>query len=440
MQITNTLENDDIQKAFVGDTATFFIAFAGDFFGKSGKKFAKKMYFGVFRSYSTTKILARIFLFLSKHVNTTFSAAHHTIAELLATAYTLLPNNDKRSAEHLGRIGIELESRSRLSHARVILERALQIDPLGHPEWYLALAFAHFREVAGNFAADGERIMVDGIEETDSDYLKASYLSMLEGGDSAEIDEMIAYLAASDDIAVRFALGHSLLWRGEPERAYSLLCEAVRGLDEEEIALGLDSYCGALNWMRGQGMAIDLHKEVLPYLERLIRLSPSTYNYRALKIQMYQTLKDYQQVRNVALETLSVFPDEETTMVALASASEKLGDDTRAVLWYNRAIGAKPSYARARVMLGKVYERLGNMDAAEQVFREIGTAYPEYYLGKLEIAYFLRRLGKHSEATSLFRFAYDHLKTFEKANVEQHPDGKLFVADMFRMDLPILVN
>lgn len=374
-------------------------------------------------------------------MNTTLSTTQNTIAELLATAYLLLPNNDKRSAEHLGRIGTELESRSRLAHARTILERAIQIDPLGHPEWYLSLAFAHFRDVTGNFAADGERIIVDGIEETDSDYLKASYLSMLEGGDSDDIAEMIAYLESSEDIAIRFALGHSLLWRGERERAYTLLRQSVELLGADEIALGLDSYCGALNWMRGQGMAIDLHNEVLPYLERLIHFAPNVYNYRALKIQMYQTLKDYDSVKTVALETLAAFPDEETTMVALASAYEKSnGDDDRAILWYNRAIGAKASFARARVMLGRLYERLGKSEAAEQVFREIGTAYPEYYAGKLEIAYFLRRIGKQNEATSLFRYAYDHLKTFEKADVEQHPDGKIFVAEMFRMDLPILVN
>lgn len=373
-------------------------------------------------------------------VNTTFSPTYNTIAELLATAYTLLPNNDKRSAEHLGRIGTELESRSRLSHARAILERAIQIDPLGHPEWYLSLAFAHFRDVTGSFAADGERIIIDGIEETDSDYLKASYLSMLEGGDSAEIDEMMEYLEGSEDVSVRFALGHSLLWRGESERSYALLRRTVESLNDDEISLGLDSYCGALNWMRGQGRAIDLTTEVLPYIERLIRFAPNVYNYRALKIQLFQTLKDYKAVQRVALETLAVFPDEETTMVALASASEKLGDDERAVLWYNRAIGAKPSFARARAMLGKLYERLGKTEIAEEVFREIATAFPDYYAGKLEIAYFLRRIGKQSEATSLFRYAYDHLKTFEKAAVEQHPDGKQFMAEMFALDLPILVN
>ncbi len=380
-----------------------------------------------------------LLLFLTP-VNTMLSTAQNTIAELLATAYTLLPNNDKRSAEHLGRIGIELESRSRLAHARAILERAIQIDPLGHPEWYLSLAFAHFRDVTGSFAADGERIIVDGIEETDSDYLKASYLSILEGGAGEEIDEMIEYLSASEDVSVRFALGHSLLWRGEAERAYTLLRETAQLLGDDEVVLGLDSYSGALNWMRGQGMNVDLLSEVLPYLERLIHFSPNVYNYRALKIQMYQTLKDYERVKTVALETLAAFPDEETTMVALASAYEKTGDNDRAMLWYNRAIGAKPSFARARMMLGKLYERLDKKDVAEQVFREIGTAFPEYYAGKLEIAYFLRRSGKHSEAMSLFRYAYDHLKTFEKATVEQHPEGKQFMAEMFSFDLPVLMR
>jgi tetratricopeptide (TPR) repeat protein len=368
------------------------------------------------------------------------STSANTIPFLIETAFTHW-EGAHADAETLGRIGVELESRSRLPEARAVLERALFLSPLQHPEWYLSLAFAHFRDVTGNYSPDGERLMTDGIEETDSDYLKASYLAMFDGNQNeAELRDMIDYLTASDDVSVRFALGHSLLWRGEAERALVLLREAVQTLNDDDVPLGLDSYCGALNWMRGQGMAIDLPGEVQPYLARLVHFYPNVYNYRALTIQMHQTLRDYDAVRTAALETLRNFPDEETTMLALGTASERQGNDVEAALWYNRAIGAKPSFARARIMLGKLYERTGSLMLAEQTFREIAGAFPEYHAGKVEIAYFLKRKGNLAEATSLFRYAYDHLKTFEKASVEQHPEGKQFVAEMYALDLPILRN
>ncbi len=356
----------------------------------------------------------------------------NTIPYLIELAYTNWNN-----ADLLGRIGTELESRTRLDAARRVLERALFLSPLQHPEWYLSLAFAHFRDTAGSFAADGERILTDGIEETNSDYLKASYLSMFE---SEDVGDLIEHLRASEDVSVLFALGHSLLWRGDAEGALTMLRETVERLDETDTPLGLESYCGAMNWMRGQGMALDLKHEVLPYCERLIQASPDAYNFRALKIQMFQTLRDYESVRTTAHETLQHFPDEETTMVALASACEKLGDDAQAIVWYNRAIGAKPSFTRARVMLGKVYERQNATALAEQIFREISSANPSYNVGKLELAYFLKRVGRKNEAVSLFRYAYDRLKTFEKAAVEQHPEGKAFLGEMLSLDLPILSN
>ncbi len=359
---------------------------------------------------------------------------NNTIPYLLELAYTNWNN-----AELLGKIGVEMETRTRLDIARRILERALFLNPLHHPEWYLSFAFAHFRDTTGNFSGDGEKILIDGIEETDSDYLKASYLSLFEGN-SDELAELIKDLRHSDELSVRFALGHSLLWRGDADDACALLRATIAEMDDNDVPLGLEAYSGAMNWMRGQGMAIDLEHEVISHLQRAIHSLPDVYNYRALHIQAFQTLRDYKRVAETAHETLLRFPDEETTMFALAAAYEKLGNEANAVLWYNRAIGAKPSYTRARVMLGKLYERRGELDAAEIVFREIAIANPSYNLGKLEMAYFLKRIGRDKEALSLFRYAYDRLKTFEKASVEQHPEGQIFVSSMLSLDLPIVMN
>lgn len=357
----------------------------------------------------------------------------NTIPELLQAAYSRW--ND---AEQLGFIGMELESRSRLTFARVLLSRAIELSPLHHPEWYLSLAFAHFRDV-GNLAADGEQILVSGIEETDSDFLKAAYLSVLEVDSHDDMaDGLIDYLQESNEISVLFALGYSLLWRGDTQKAREILARAICLLPDQATVLGLDMYCGAMNWMFGQGSDINPLVDIYPYLQRLIRSFPDTYNYRALTIQMFQTMKNYDAVQTIAIETLRIFPDEETTMVALASALEKLDKKNEAIIWYNRAIGAKPSYIRARVMLAKLYERDGLTALAEQILREIPGAFPEFYAGTLEIAYFLHRHNRHEEAMSMFQYGYERLKPFEKATVEVHPDGKALFTAMQGFVLPVL--
>jgi tetratricopeptide (TPR) repeat protein len=346
----------------------------------------------------------------------------NTISELIQKAYQHWDN-----AEIVGTIGIEMESRSRLPLARTFLGRALSLDPLTRPEWYANYAFAHFRDI-GNLSADGERILVDGIEETDSDFLKATYLMVQEAEEVAQ--KIIEDIQDSTDVSVQFAFGYALMWRGEQERAWNVLSKAITQVDDGATPLGLDLYCSAMNWMRGQGGRINMHTECLPYLARLIVHAPNVYNYRGLKVQMFQVLQDYVSVRDTAIDTLAIFPDEETTMCALATAYKKLGDDDHAIQWYNRAIGAKPSYVRARILLGKLYEEHKQMEHAESVFREIASAFPEYQMGKIEIAYFLQRAGKHDEAASLFRFGYDRIKPFERATVENHPEGKILFEAM----------
>ncbi len=346
----------------------------------------------------------------------------NTIPFLVQKAYQHWDN-----AEIVGTIGVEMESRSRLPLARTLLGRALELDPISHPEWYANYAFAHFRDV-GNLSSDGERIFVDGIEETDSDFLKASYLMIQEAEEVAQ--RIIEDIEHSQDLSVQFAFGYALMWRGEQERAWNVLSKAIANLGEGATPLGLDLYCASMNWMRGQGGRINMHTECLPYLARLIVHAPNVYNYRGLKVQMFQVLQDYVSVRDTALETLAIFPDEETTMYALAMAYHRLGDDDNAIAWYNRAIGAKPSFARARVQLGKIYEQRKQLDLAEHVFREIATAFPEYQMGKIDTAYFLHRIGKYDEAKALFRFGYDRIKPFERATVENHPEGKVLFEAM----------
>ncbi len=339
----------------------------------------------------------------------------NTIVELIDRAYT-----NWNIAERVGAIGIELESRSRLPLARKMLARAIELKPTGSAEWYAVLAFASFRDTA-NLAEDGERALIDGIETMDSDVLKAWHAAFVEEEDIAQ--QIFEIVRDSDDISVQFTYGHALLWRGHNDEALSVLRRTIRRVPAETLPAGIDLYCGGLNWMRAQGADIDVETEVKPYIERCVVAYPDVYQYRSLLLQMYQVTQQWEQVCNTALATLAVFPDEETTMLALGSACEKLGDDEQAAMWYSRAIGAKPSYARARVHLGKLYERLGRAELAEIVFRELPVSNPTYHMGKIALACYLHRAGSSKEARGIFAGAYDRLKPHEKGALAANPDA-----------------
>lgn len=346
----------------------------------------------------------------------------NTIVDLLDRAYM-----NWNMADRLGEIGAELESRSRLALARKVLGRAVELEPNGNPEWYASLAFAHFRDT-GNMAEDGERMLVEGIETTGSDMLKAWHGAFVDEEDIA--DQIFEIVRATPDVSVQFAYGQALLWRGRNEQALAVLRRAIQRVGDGETPSGLDNYISAMNWMFAQGAGVDADREIQPYIDRLIAAFPNVYQYRSLQLQRYQMEKNWEKVRDTALDIVKIFPDEETVMLALASAYEKLGDDNRAILWYNRAIGAKPSYVRARVQLGRVYERLGLNELAGQVFHEIPVANPGYYMGSMSLAAYLYRSGNEDEAQAIFNKTYSRLKPYEKGGLEQNPDTKVLFERM----------
>ena len=141
-------------------------------------------------------------------------------------------------------------------------------------------------------------------------------------------------------------MAYSILWRGQRDEALGLMRATIKRIPDGGTPLGLSAYCGAMNWMKGQGVAIDMQREVVPYIDCLIDKFPDRYSYRQLYIQMYQVLQNFEKVKEVGLATLEVMPDQETAMMAVGRASERMNQPHEAIAWYNRAIGAKPSYAR----------------------------------------------------------------------------------------------
>jgi len=82
----------------------------------------------------------------------------------------------------------------------------------------------------------------------------------------------------------------------------------------------------------------------------------------------------------------------------------------------------KPSFAGARVELGKVYEAKGRIDRAEEIFREIPSANPEYAGGAVSLALFLGRRERWEEAESVFLEAWGRMFPWQKERLKQQPD------------------
>ena len=325
--------------------------------------------------------------------------------------------------ERLAVIGAELESRTRLPQARIFLERSIELAP-DNAEPYTSLAFACFRDSV-NLSEDGEKAFVDGIENTNSDVLKAWYAAFQEDDSIATL--LIEDVRQSEDISVQFTLAGSLLWRGLTDESYAVFQKAIARMPEGATPKGLDSYCSSMCWMSSQKPEVNIERDILPHVKNLIRSSPESYSYRALELQVYQVLKNWEKVKEVALGILRDFPDEETTMLALGIACEKLEEYDHAIIWFNRAIGAKSSFVRARINLAKIYEKQEKIEIAEEIMREIPTANPSYNFGKINLSVFLYRIGKHDDAVGIFRPAYNKLRPWEKTSVGNSPEGKAMI-------------
>lgn len=337
-----------------------------------------------------------------------------TITDLLHKGY-----QSWNQAETLVEVGIELESRSRLSEARLFLNRAIDLDSKNFPQAYVILAYSHMRD---NKPEDGEISFTNGIEETDSGYVKASYICILE--DQTIEDQFVYWCSQQNDATVLMTLGSSLIWKGRKKEALDYCRRGIRLVQPNTIPLGLSEYCFTMQWLYTNGEQIDLETEVNPYIQLLLEHNPSCYNYHNFQLLSYQNKQEWAKVVEYGKKMIEIFPDEETTMAAIATAYIKLGDDQRAIYWLSRAIGSKPSFIRARRQLAAVYERLGNIEFAIEIMRQIPTAHPTIGMGYLFTAAFL---VKHlpdakEEAEQLFKKGYSLLHEYEKGNITSLQD------------------
>ena len=335
-----------------------------------------------------------------------------TIEQLLHEAYTHWDDGPR-----LARLGCEIHDRNRLDHARRVLRRAVELAPDDADAW-AHLGYAHFRSLDDE---GGREVLRRGIEATGSDALKTTLASFSEG---AEAEQLRAGLQETTDLGARASLLSARFWAGEKDDALQGLKDLVAAHpdadDPADTLLWLLIRARNSNAIEG----LDLHDEGVPLVDARIARRPDEVGAWSLKLMMLAAEKDWAGVLETTKDALARFPDEESVMQLRARAFRETGDEERAVLWFNRAIGAKPSFAGARIELARLYERQGKLDLAEEVFRDLQVANPDYAFSPLGLALFLSRRERWEEAESLFLGAWRGLPEFLKPAVLGNPDAQ----------------
>jgi len=160
---------------------------------------------------------------------------------------------------------------------------------------------------------------------------------------------------------------------------------------------------------------------VIPILLALQERYPDVYMNHASEITAWQVLKNWNNVIDASKKTLAKFPDEETTMLAMALAYDKLGKPHHALHLLAKAIGIKPSFARARMVSSRILESLGELELSKELIYQIPEANPQYAVGIVHTAIWAFEHGDKQSALEFYRRGYADLKPFEKSQFESHP-------------------
>ena len=335
-----------------------------------------------------------------------------TVEQLLHEAYTHWDDGPR-----LARLGRELHDRNRLDHAQRVLAQAVALAPDDTDAW-AHLSYAYFRSLDDQ---TGREVLRRGLEATGSDRLKMSLAQFAEAEEAAELRKE---LADTTDLGARAGLLADRFWAGEQSEALagleSLIAEHPDEDDPGDTLMWLLIRAKHSNAIEG----LDLHVRGIPLADERIAKRPDEVSAWSLKLMMLAAEKDWLGILATTQAALERFPDEETVMQLRARAYRETGDEDRATLWFNRAIGAKPSFAGARVELAKLYEKQGKLDLAEEVFRDLLASNPAYAISPISLALFLARREQWEEAERLLIEAWQGLPPFLKPSVLHNPDAQ----------------
>lgn len=324
-----------------------------------------------------------------------------TIIGLIRTGYEHW--NDARA---LFEAGFELEERARGDLAELFLRRSIELDPVGNPGAYIALAWALQRS---NSPREDETaaILDEALARTNDPLVRTWHAATRPSPDEAR--PLFDAILADASFEITMSVANGLIWQGENDRAWELIRDARTEIGSVEDAEALASYIGTLCALHRSGQANLHEQDVEPLLTQLQRLDPEKFATYSLAITYYRVLEDWHGALRVTEVALSTMPDEETMMWNRGDLFVRLGDDVHAEQWFLRAIGAKHTYSSARISLARLYERTGRMDDAVAIAREIPRTNADFLFGHFAAGGVLWRAGRHEEAMEMAREAADKL-------------------------------
>jgi len=329
-----------------------------------------------------------------------------TIPDLVRTAY-----ENWNNAAVLADVGRELEERTRFEVARVFLKRAIELAPADHPFAYINLAFTHFRDNVSHEDV-GLNILAGGIEATNSDLVRTIYASYLPEERDEEARELLN-TAAQNLRGVHIATVASIaVWRIGPERALEMLGDIHVHLKQLLAGADVDSLSDLVT------LCVRLHMQKLFDIETIdlahacsviASLQPERIRSHNGPTSVYHTLKRWPELEQAALNALRHLPDDESMLMFVAIAAEGAGDILKAEQWYQRAIGAKLSFAGARIRLARMWDANGQAERAIDMVREMIAANPDYAFGYVQASTMLNKHGHTDEALRLMKHAKPNL-------------------------------
>ena len=326
-------------------------------------------------------------------------------------------------ASILNEVGAELEDRARFEPARIFLERCIELAPHEHGVAYIHLAYSHFRDSTSPGAMErGMAILRRGLQQTDSDHLASVLATWLSSEEEEEAQQLLSRAAARCNDADILTISSIRMWRGGAAEAVAAL-----GNIDDTVRRVLGSDDGCLMADVGH-MLYHLSTEgLIPFEERSIDVLldsgmstyPDVFDVFRTATSVYRSQNKWEEVGAVCRRGLVEIPDEETLMMNLAIANTKLGDFGHAEKWFLRAIGAKPSFAGARIGLAQLYDSLGRADEAVETAREVISANPAYLFGYAQVAAILDKNGLSSEGVELLRSVRESLAPWMIRSIER---------------------
>jgi tetratricopeptide (TPR) repeat protein len=330
-----------------------------------------------------------------------------TIEHLVRSGY-----ENWNNAAALADAGRELEERTRFALARRFLERSLELDPTGNPTAWLSLAYTWYRDSSTDYNDRGFEILSKGAEACSDDLVQLTYAANMPDERDEESLKLFAETAARTSTVHRAVVASFASWRIGIDAALTYLGDVhaveadLMTSDDPDTISDFVFLCVRL-WRQEK---LDITTvDIQGLLARIYSLRPERISTHSTSTAVYRAMERWDLLQQAAELALRHLPDEESIMHSLGVAHEKQGHIDEAMMWYNRGVGAKPSFVGARLSLIRLLESVGNTDLAATIAREIPATNDQYALGMLHAAAALRRFGLETEALSIAQRAEPRL-------------------------------